>query len=77
MNPPHVTPVEEKSLEDRAPRLCLKHFVGAEMARAQGSQPGQTGQGQKMKDGCLLNLLYAIVSTLTSINSVSPGTRNF
>lgn len=62
MNPPYVTLMEEKSLEDWAPGLCLKHFVGTEMAGLQGSQPGQTGEGQKMKDGCLLNLLYAIVN---------------
>lgn len=55
MNPSYVTPMEEKSLEEWASGLCLKHFVGAGMAGAQGSQPGQTGEGQKMKFGCLLN----------------------
>ena len=54
MNPPHVTSMEEKRLEDWARRLCLKHSVGAEMAGTQGSQPGQRGDGQKMKDGFLL-----------------------
>lgn len=55
MNPSYVTPMEEKSLEEWASGLCLKHFVGAGMSGAQGSQPGQTGEGQKMKVGCLLN----------------------
>lgn len=73
----HFTPMKEKDWEDRAPGLCLKQFAGAETAGAQGLQQAQTGGSQKMKDCFLPNYLYAIIKSLTSITSISPGRMNF